>query len=272
MDGARSLESESRHSRGLPGAMDEQAELKKTTDRILVAIPTYDEIENLPLLVDEIFSRVPEVEILVVDDNSPDGTGDWAEKRAAQDSRLSCLHRAGRLGLGTATLEAFEYAQQKGYTWLVSMDADFSHHPRYLPDLLAAREGANSPAYDVVIGSRYVPGGRTVGWPWHRRFTSWLVNRGARLLLSLSARDCSGAYRCYRVATLEKVDLTQLRSRGFSFQEEILWRLHRAGACLGEVPIVFADRTRGQSKINLREMLGSAWMLFRLGLTNWLGF
>ena len=107
MDGARSLESESRHSRGLPGAMNEQAELKKTTDRILVAIPTYDEIENLPLLVDEIFSRVPQVEILVVDDNSPDGTGDWAEQRAAQDSRLSCLHRAGRLGLGTATLEAF---------------------------------------------------------------------------------------------------------------------------------------------------------------------
>ena len=241
-------------------------------ERILVAIPTYNEIENLPRLVERILESVPQVEILVVDDNSPDGTGRWVEEMAGREPRLHGLHRAGRLGLGTATIAAFQFAQQGGYAWVVSMDADFSHHPRYLPDLLDGREGSASRSPDVVIGSRYIQGGKTTGWPWHRRVISWLVNRAARWLLSLPVRDCSGAYRCYRVALLDQVDWNQVRSRGFSFEEEILWRLHRAGAILGEVPIIFADRTQGDSKISLREMMGSAGMLLRLGVMNWLGF
>lgn len=252
--------------------MDGQDKSTDATDRVLVAIPTYNEIENLPSLVDEIFLHVPQLDVLVVDDNSPDGTGRWCDEKSTQDPRVTCLHRSGRLGLGTATIEAFQYAQRQGYQWVIILDADFSHHPRYLPDLLRARGLTQEQSPDVVIGSRYIAGGCTTGWPWSRRLISWLVNRWTRLCLSLPVRDCSGAYRCYRVEILDQVDFSQFRSRGFSFQEEVLWRVHRVGARFAEIPITFANRTRGQSKINLREMCGSVVTLMRLGITNWFGF
>jgi dolichol-phosphate mannosyltransferase len=234
---------------------------------VLVSVATYNEIDNLPLLVEAIWQAVPTADILVIDDNSPDGTGQWCDQRAAADRRLHCLHRPGKLGLGTATLAAFAYAIQHGYDYLVNLDADFSHPPDRIPALLAAMQQA-----DVAIGSRYCPGGRTEGWPLRRKLMSWAVNTYARWLLGLAPRDTSGAFRCYRVALLAQLDPASVVSRGYSFQEEVLWRLQRLGARFAEVPITFVERQRGQSKINRQEAWQALRILFRLGLTHWLGW
>lgn len=236
------------------------------TERTLVTIATYNEIENLPLLVDAIWEVAPQVGILVIDDNSPDGTGPWCDERAKTEPRLHCLHRKGKLGLGTAIIAGMQYALEQGYDLVLNMDADFSHHPRYIPALLAGMENA-----DVTIGSRYVPGGGVKDWPFKRRLMSWGVNTYARALLGLRPRDCSGAFRCFRVDLLRKIDFDSVRSRGYSFQEEILWHLKRAGAKFAESPILFADREKGKSKINSQEAINAIWIIFRLGLKNWLG-
>ncbi len=235
-------------------------------ERTLVTIATYNEIENLPLLVDAIWEVAPQVDILVIDDNSPDGTGQWCDERAKTEPRLCCLHRAGKLGLGTATIAGMKYAIEHGYDLMLNMDADFSHHPRYIPALLAGMETA-----DVTIGSRYVSGGGVKDWPLQRRLMSWGVNTYARGLLGLRPRDCSGAFRCFRVDLLRRVDFDSIQSRGYSFQEEILWHLKHAGARFAESPILFADRERGKSKINSKEAVSALWIIFRLGLKNWLG-
>jgi len=239
---------------------------KRPPLRTLITVATYNEIENLPPLVEAIFAVAPEVDLLAIDDNSPDGTGKWCDEQAASDNRIHCLHRPGKLGLGTATIAGMRYAIERGYELLLNMDADFSHNPRYIPALLAGMENA-----DVMIGSRYVAGGGVKDWPLARKLMSWGVNTYARLLLGLSPRDCSGAFRCFRVELLKKIDFDSIRSRGYSFQEEILWHLKRAGARFTETPILFADRERGQSKINSREALSVLWIIFRLGIRNWTG-
>jgi dolichol-phosphate mannosyltransferase len=240
-------------------------------DKTLVMTATYNEIENLPRLVEEVFSFAPQVDMLVIDDNSPDGTGQWCDRQAAANSRLKCLHRAGKLGLGTAIVAGMKYAIEHGYKYVLNMDADFSHHPRYLPAMIAGMEPLGGPPIDVTIGSRYIPGGGVEGWPLKRRLMSKAVNLYARWLLWLKPKDCSGGYRCYRTATLAKLDLDRIRSRGYSFQEEILWMLRRAGACFGEVPIIFADREKGSSKINSKEAVNALRIIFRLGVQNMLG-
>jgi dolichol-phosphate mannosyltransferase len=247
-----------------------------TTDRpgsprTLVTVATYNEIENLPELTAAIWQVAPQADVLVIDDNSPDGTGRWCDERAADEPRLFCVHRAGKLGLGTATIAAMQHAIEHGYDYVLNMDADFSHHPRYIPAILAAMDPATGDKTDVSIGSRYCPGGGVKDWPFKRRLMSWAVNSYARLLLGLAPRDTSGAFRCYRVSLLKQIDFTAIKSRGYSFQEEILWRLKRLGARMSETPILFADRERGQSKINRHEALSALRILFRLGLTNWLG-
>lgn len=241
------------------------------SERTLITIATYNEIENLPALVDEALAQLPQADLLVIDDNSPDGTGAWCDARAADDPRLRCLHREGKLGLGSATVAGMRHAIEHGYRQVLNMDADFSHHPRHLPQFLAALDQPGRPAVDVVIGSRYVAGGGVEGWPLRRHFMSRGVNLYARLLLGLPTRDCSGAYRCYRTSILEKIDFGAVRSRGYSFQEEILWHLKRAGARFAETPIVFADRRLGRSKINGHEAAAALRILFRLGIKNWLG-
>ncbi len=238
--------------------------------RTLVTIATFNEIENLPRLVDEIQSLAPEVEILVVDDNSPDGTGQWCDQRAAQDARFHVVHRPGKLGLGTAIMAGMRYAIDQDYAWMVNMDSDFSHHPRYLPDLLATTRREGDDAVDVVIGSRYVPGGGVEGWPWRRQLMSRGVNVYARALLGLQAKDCSGGFRCYRTELLRRLDFAAIRSRGYAFQEEVLWYLKRLGGRMIERPIVFADRRQGTSKINAGEARSALWIIFRLGVQNWL--
>jgi dolichol-phosphate mannosyltransferase len=238
--------------------------------RTLITIATYNEMENLPSLVAEILAQVP-VEILVIDDNSPDGTGRWCDGQAQADPRVHCLHRPGKLGLGTATIAGMQWAIEQGYDQMLNMDADFSHHPRYLPAFLAGMDPADGPAVDVMIGSRYIPGGGVEGWPLKRHVMSRGINLAARWLLGLKPKDCSGAFRCYRTSVLQRLDFGAVRSRGYSFQEEILWHLKRLGARFAETPIVFVDRQRGASKIDMREAVSSLWTLFRLGLRNWFG-
>lgn len=233
--------------------------------KTLVTIATYNERENLPALVEEVFRYASAADVLVIDDNSPDGTGQWADERANDEPRLAVLHRTGKLGLGTATIAGMRHAIERGYDFVLNLDADFSHHPRYIPALLAGMDQT-----DVMIGSRYVPGGDTPDWPLTRRLMSRAVNGYARWLLGLKVRDCSGAFRCYRVDLLRKLDLDQIQSRGYSFQQEILWRLKRCGARFGETPIVFADRRHGRSKINAREAWAALWIILKLGIRNWL--
>jgi len=241
-----------------------------TTARTLVVVATYNEIENLPRLVDEIFRHAPDVEILVIDDNSPDGTGRWCDERAAQEPRLACLQRAGKLGLGSATLAGFKYAIDRNYEFVLTMDADFSHQPKYLPALRAGVEPEGA-AFDVMIGSRYVAGGGVEGWPLHRRLMSRAINTYARWMLGLQVNDCSGAFRCYRVALLRTLDFDRFRSQGYSYLEEILWLLHRQQARFGETPITFVDRVLGQTKINMREAVFAVMLILRFGARQWLG-
>ena len=240
-------------------------------EKTLVTVATYNEIDNLPKLVGAIFEVLPEADLLVIDDDSPDGTGGWCDEQAAGDARVHCLHREGKLGLGTAIVAGMRHAIERGYRYVLNMDADFSHHPRYLPDLVAGMDPADGPPVDVMIGSRYVPGGGVEGWPWRRHFMSGGVNLYARWLLGLKPKDCSGAFRCYRTELLAKLDFDRIRSRGYSFQEEVLWHLKRLGARFGETPIVFVDRAEGQSKINSREAVAALWIIFTLGLRNLLG-
>lgn len=237
------------------------------SDKTLVTVATYNEIENIPLLVDAIFEQLPDSHVLVIDDGSPDGTGEWVDRRAEQDTRVHCLHRKGKLGLGTAIIAGMRYGIEQGYRYVLNMDADFSHHPRYLPNLVAGMDPEEGEGVDVMIGSRYVPGGGVEGWPLKRHFMSRGVNTYARLMLGIKPRDCSGSYRCYRTTLLEKIDFDAIRSRGYSFQEEILFHLRRAGARFGETPIVFADRERGQSKIHSGEAVSALWILFRIGVS-----
>ena len=234
--------------------------------RTLVAIATYNEVENLPTLVDAIQAALPDADLLIVDDNSPDGTGQWAEERAATDSRLTVIHREEKLGLGTATFAAMRRAIDNGYAHIATLDADWSHPPDQLPALLTALEEA-----EVAIGSRYCPGGRIVGWPLRRRIASRLVNHAARWLLRLPTRDSSGAFRMYRVETLRQLDFNQLQGTGYAYLEEILWRLKHHSATFTEVPITFTERRAGKSKINADEARAAIGLLFRLGWQEWFG-
>ena len=235
--------------------------------RLLVSLATYNERDNLGPLIRDIHQALPAADVLVVDDASPDGTGKLADELAAQDPRVRVLHRAGKLGLGTAILAGMRYAMEHGYDYHVNMDADFSHHPRYLPALVAGMD-----RHDVMIGSRYVPGGGTVDWPWKRRLMSRGVNLLARVLLRIPARDCSGSYRCYRVAKLREAHLERMVSRGYSFQQEALYRCRAAGCRIGETPIVFADRRVGASKVSPREVARSLSVLLLLGARAFFGF
>lgn len=239
--------------------------------KTLVTVATYNEIDNLPSLVADIFRHAPEVELLVIDDNSPDGTGEWCDRKAAEDRRVHCLHRPGKQGLGTAIVAGMRYAIEQGYEYVLNIDADFSHQPKYLPDLLAGMDPPGQAPVDVMIGSRYVRGGGIEGWPLKRHLMSRAVNFYARLLLGLAPRDCSGGYRCYRAASLSRLDFDRLVSHGYSFQEEILWHLKRLGCRFGETPITFVDRVKGRSKINLREAWRAISIICALGRRNLLG-
>ncbi len=229
--------------------------------RLLVSIATYKERENLPALIDGIHEHVPWAEVLVIDDNSPDGTGELADELAAHDARIHVVHRTGKLGLGTAIIRGMRYAIENDYDLLLNMDADFSHHPRYLPAILAGMHNR-----DLMIGSRYVAGGGTLNWPLSRRAMSLGVNLLVRVLMRIPAKDASGAFRCYRVSKLRNVDLDAVISRGYSFQQEVLYRCRCAGFRIGETPFVFEDRRAGTSKVDPKEVARSLSTLMYLGV------
>jgi dolichol-phosphate mannosyltransferase len=228
--------------------------LSFTALRALVVLPSYNEALNAVPLARDILAVDPTLDVLVVDDASPDGTGDLVEKEAQRQPRLHLLRREGKLGLGSAYVAGFRYGLEHGYDPILTMDCDFSHHPRYLPAMLAAAH-----YHDLVIGSRYVPGGGISNWPLRRRLLSWFANLYTRLLLRLPVRDCTAGYRCYRRAVLERVGIERIRSSGYAFLEEMVLRVHRAGFRIAEVPIVFEDRTRGASKISHSEVYRAAW-------------
>jgi dolichol-phosphate mannosyltransferase len=234
--------------------------------RLLVSLATYNERDNVGPLVAEIQQALPSADVLVIDDNSPDGTGDLADRLAVDDPHVRVMHRAGKLGLGTAIFAAMRYAMDEQYDFLINMDADFSHHPRYLPAIVAGMS-----RNDVMIGSRYVKGGGTANWPLSRQMMSWGVGLVVRVLMRIPARDTSGAYRCYRVSKLRQAHLEKLRSRGYSFQQEVLYRCRKAGCKIGETPIIFENRRAGSSKVNPKEAVRSMAMILRLGLAAFLG-
>jgi dolichol-phosphate mannosyltransferase len=234
--------------------------------RVLVSLATYNEAGNVAALIAEIHKFLPRADVLVIDDNSPDMTWKIAEDLGAADPRVKLLKRPGKLGLGTATLAAMRYAMDNNYDFLQNMDADFSHPPRYLPGILAGMS-----KYDVMIGSRYVRGGGTENWPLARKVMSQSVNMMVRFLFRMPVKDASGAYRCYRVSKLREVRLDRVRSRGYSFQQEVLFRCHKAGCKLGEYPILFENRRAGASKVNRKEALRSISMIMYLGLRNFFG-
>jgi dolichol-phosphate mannosyltransferase len=234
---------------------------------VLIGVATYKERDNLEPLVRDIHQYVPEADILITDDNSPDGTGELADRLAAADPRVHVNHRPGKLGLGTAILAGMRYAMQHDYDYFLCMDADFSHHPRYLPALVAGMKDR-----DLMLGSRYIPGGGTVNWPLSRRLMSAGVNWLVRLLMRIPAHDTSGGFRCYRVAKLRQTDLDHLWSHGYSFQEEVLFRCRQAGFRIGETPIIFEDRRAGSSKVDPRESVRSLAVIVVLGLQAFFGF
>lgn len=213
--------------------------------KTLIIIPTYNEKENLPSLMKEIFSYAPQTDILIVDDNSPDGTGKLADELHEQDPRIHVLHRSGKLGLGTAYIAGFKYAIEHSYDAAFEMDADFSHDPRYLPDFLSAIENA-----DLVIGSRYIPGGSTPNWSLSRRFISGGGNIFVRFMLGIPIHDCTAGYRCYRREVLENIGLETIQTQGYGFQVEMAYRVLQHGYRIVETPIVFMDRREGKSKMS----------------------
>lgn len=228
---------------------------------IVAIVPTYNERENIEPLVHQLLDLPVGLKVLVVDDNSPDGTGEAADALAAEHPhRLHVLHRPGKLGLGTAHIAGFRQALATGADLVLTMDADFSHHPRYIPSIL----DRVADGYDVVIGARYIAGGGTQGWTWPRRLLSWGANTFARTMLGLHIHDTTGAFRCYRRQVLESMDLEAIRSSGYSFLIEMAYGIQRAGWRIGEVPIIFEDRRLGQSKISRHEITRALWTVLRL--------
>ncbi|OYV64409.1 MAG: dolichyl-phosphate beta-D-mannosyltransferase [Gemmatimonadetes bacterium 21-71-4] len=226
----------------------------------LVIIPTYNERENLPKIVPAVLEQDPRLEVLVVDDGSPDGTGQLADALAAANPRVHALHRAGKLGLGTAYVAGFRWAIANGFDYVFEMDADFSHDPRHLPTFLAEIADA-----DVVIGSRYLNRRVTViNWPMSRLMLSYFANVYARHVTGLTLWDSTGGYKCYRRAVLEAVDLDQVRSNGYSFQIEMSFRAWRKGFRLKEITITFSDRNVGHSKMSGAIVREAVWMVWRL--------
>jgi dolichol-phosphate mannosyltransferase len=225
-----------------------------------IIIPTYNERENIGLLVEEILNLGLDSQVIIVDDNSPDGTGELADELAAQHPGIRVIHRPGKLGLGTAHITGMKAALEGGIASILTMDADFSHHPRYFPDMLAALE-----RFDVVIGSRYVRGGGTLYCTAPRKALSRGANLFARTVLSLHAGDTTAGFRAYRRAVLESIALDEIVSDGYSFLIEMLYRCQRQGWRVGEVPIVFENRQRGASKISRTEILKAMQTVVQLG-------
>lgn len=241
--------------------------MRDNRDRTLVVVPTYDERENIVRLVPDILCQDPRLDVLIVDDASPDGTGEVADRLAAEDERVHVMHRAGKLGLGTAYLEGFRWGLERGYGRFQQMDADFSHDPAHLPQFLEA-----SQRYDLVLGSRYLDGRVTViNWPIARLLLSYFANVYARWVTGLPVADATGGFKCFRREVLEAIHLDRVQSEGYSFQIEMSFRAWKRKFRLGEIPIVFVDRDVGESKMSKRIIWEAVWRVWRLRLQDTFG-
>ena len=229
--------------------------------QLIVIVPTYNERENIESLVTQLLALPTGARVIVVDDNSPDGTGEIADRLAAEnDGRVDVIHRVGKLGLGTAYIAGFKRALAEGADLICTMDADFSHNPRYIPAMVEKI----GQGYDLVIGSRYVPGGGTSGCTFGRKLLSWGANGFARVMLGLHAHDTTAGFRCYRREVLESVDIDEIKASGYSFLIEMLYRVQRRGWRVGGVPIIFENRRLGTSKISKNEVIKAMMTVVRL--------
>jgi dolichol-phosphate mannosyltransferase len=228
---------------------------------VLVVVPTFNELDNLEIIAERVRASVPDAHLLVVDDNSPDGTGKLADELADRDDHVHVLHRAGKNGLGAAYVAGFGWAREQGYDVVVEMDADGSHAPEQLPRLLAALENA-----DLVLGSRYVPGGSVVNWPKSRELLSRGGNFYTRMLLRLPLQDATGGYRAYRRTVLDGLPLDKISSQGYCFQVDLAWQTWQQGHRVVEVPITFVERERGESKMSRRIVAEALWRVTVWGL------
>jgi dolichol-phosphate mannosyltransferase len=236
---------------------------RRAMNRALVCIPTYNEAENIEPITQAVIKAEPRVDILVVDDNSPDGTGKIADTLASREPRIRVLHREKKEGLGRAYLAAFRWALAEGYTYIIEMDADFSHDPRYLPQFVDAAEAGA----DLVLGSRYVTGGGTVNWGIGRQVISRGGSLYARTILGVDIRDLTGGFKCFNRHVLESIDLDEVKSSGYAFQIELTYRTLKKGFTVREIPIVFEDRRVGHSKMSRKIFLEALTMVWKLRLT-----
>ncbi len=229
-------------------------------ERALVIVPTYNERENITRLIDAVLYQDPSIDVLVIDDGSPDGTGQLADEVAAVNTRVNVIHRASKMGLGTAYVAGFKWALQHSYAYVFEMDADFSHDPAHLPQFLTSIQEA-----DLVLGSRYREGRVTVvNWPVGRLLLSYFANVYARIVTGLQLYDATGGFKCFRRSVLEAINLDDVRSNGYAFQIEVSFRAWRRGFRIVEIPIVFVDRTEGVSKMSKKIVREAIWMVWRL--------
>jgi glycosyltransferase involved in cell wall biosynthesis len=236
------------------------------SDRVLVCIPTYNERDNLASVLSRVRAANPEVDVLVIDDGSPDGTGEIADQEAANDPKVHVMHRTEKSGLGTAYVRGFEWGLDRDYDVLVEMDADGSHQPEELSRLLAALDPAGPEHADVVLGSRYVDGGLVRNWPRSRMLLSRGGNAYVRLVLGLPLRDATGGYRAYRSEVLRKLELNEVASQGYCFQVDLAWQAWRSGFNVAEVPITFVERTMGESKMSKSVVAEAFWRVAWWGI------
>ena len=227
--------------------------------KISIIVPTYNESENIGDLTAMLLDLPLDAHVIIVDDNSPDGTGQLADKLQAESERVHVIHRSGKLGLGTAYVAGFKKALAGGSDLIITMDADFSHHPKYIPTMVDLAQ-----SHHVTIGSRYVPGGGVENWEWYRRFLSWGANEFTRTILGLKAHDCTAGFRCYHRDVLLSIDLDAIFSNGYSFLLEMAYKCQRRGCTFGETPIIFANRARGESKISQTEIFKAMYTVMRL--------
>jgi len=236
-------------------------------ERALVIIPTYNERENLPQIVPQVLEQDQRIDVLIVDDGSPDGTGELADGFASSDSRIHVLHREKKMGLGTAYLAGFKWALEREYEYVFEMDADFSHDPKHLPTFLDAIQG-----FDLVLGSRYLDGNVTVvNWPMGRLLLSYFANIYARIVTGQKLFDATGGFKCFRRRVLEAIDFDKVHSNGYAFQIEMSFRAWKKGFKIKEIPIVFVDRMDGASKMSKKIVREAVWMVWRLRLKSLFG-
>jgi len=234
--------------------------------KILVIIPTYNEKENIQKIITQVLNLNSQIEVLIVDDNSPDGTGEIVEQLSKTNSRLHILHRQNKRGLGTAYVLGFKWALQKGFDYIFEMDADFSHDPQEVPKFLEKMKD-----YDLVLGSRYTDGVNVVNWPMGRLLLSYFANKYARFVTGIPVQDLTSGFKCFRREVLEKINLDKIHSNGYAFQIEMTFKAWQNSFKIGEIPIIFVERREGKSKMSKRIIWEAAWMVWRLRISHFFG-